>query len=183
MLNIIRDNDMYRMAWGKSILCSFLVVTILNSCTSNIYIRKDKLSANEHHYPHSVYLENTDSTYLSRLVIDSGVFSFSDDQHSEYYLKLLPDDDFYHCGGLGAAKLGSAIFFGLLPVIYDDEYKFFYEITYEGKATRFSYEVPLYSRYSIWEWLFKPFSSARDELIIENIKYLKPVLEVLKTER
>jgi hypothetical protein len=158
----------------KSILCSFLVATTLSGCTSNIYIEKDKLLKSEYHYPHTVYLENTDSTYLSKLVADSGVFSFSNDQHSEYQLKLLSDDEFHYCGAFGALKLATAIFLGLLPLTYSGEYTFFYEITHEGKTTRFSYKVPLYYRDSIWEWLFKPFSSTKDELIIENLKYLEP---------
>ncbi|CAG1772195.1 hypothetical protein BAC3_02405 [uncultured bacterium] len=164
------------ITWVKSLLCSFLVVTLLSACTSNIYIDKDKLLKREHHYPHTVYLENTDSAYLSKLVVDSGVFSFSDDRHSEYHLKLFSDDmPYYSCGGLGAAKLVvSIVFLGLLPFSDSEEYEFFYEITHEGKTTRFSYKVPLYSRESIWEWLFKPFSSTKDELIIENLKYLEP---------
>lgn len=163
------------ITWLKSLLCLFLVATILSGCTSNIYIKKDKLLKSEYHYPHTVYLENTDSAYLSKLVVDSGVFSFSDNRHSDYHLKLLSDDmaDF-RCGVFGTAKLAFSIFLGLLPFFDSEEYKFFYEITHEGKTTRFSYKVPLYSRESIWEWLFKPFSSTKDELIIENLKYLAP---------
>lgn len=161
--------------WVRNLLCLFLVSTVLNSCASNIYIEKDKLLNIEHHYPHRVYLANSDSTYLSKVVVDSGVFSFSDDQHSEYHLKLLSDNTFQYCGAFGAGKLLiTAIFFGLLPFSYSSEYKFFYEITHEGKTNRFSYTLPLYYRESIWEWLFKPFSSTKEELIIENLKYIDP---------
>ncbi len=128
----------------------------ITSCSSNLYIgnsgvKKDAGASGRQ----IVYVTNPENEGFT-LLKNSGLYDISNDKNSNTKLTLESAEIYPRCGTPLAV---SVITLGLLPLSLPAPENFIYTISDEESSTQYVHHLDIYERFSVWEWLLKPFKN------------------------
>ncbi|VUD48300.1 hypothetical protein TDB9533_01206 [Thalassocella blandensis] len=133
-------------------------MTLIHGCASNLYLsEKDGLGEYKNISPQVVQVSNPEHKNFEVLV-KSGLFEVSSDPGVNAILTLEQSEIYGRCGN---GLLGAIFTAGIFPGYLDASESFEYTIHMGGEQQKKQYWLRMYERYSIWEWLFKPFNYSR----------------------
>ncbi len=144
------------------VLLSFL----LSSCATNYYLDNDQLANQSRTFRETVYIADENNTNVDTLV-EAGIYTVSANEHETYRIQSITKNRYPVCG---MPMIGTIFTLGLLPGILPDYSYFEYELVGPEGTRKFRHVLPIYSRTSIWEWLFKPFSDREHDLEVESLR-------------
>jgi hypothetical protein len=102
------------------------------------------------------FVSNKDLSFEYLIFKQSGLFNESETENNAITVLLQPIQRADVCGN---PILGSMLLLGTVPIKLPHDAKYSFSISKEGKTKIFYFNLRSYSRYSIWEWFFKPFNS------------------------
>ena len=140
-------------------LC-FILSFLIPGCTSTIKYTKPVTFAisndttNTWFDENQVFVINTEEYPKEyQILVKSGRFKVVDNQAAAHL--RLQKVQFY--GGCGNPLMGTFLTLGILPSATLSHYLFRFTIEQDGQKTEYEYILPMEQRYSLWEWLRKPF--------------------------
>lgn len=155
------------------------VILFLSGCTSNMYVADKKLSMTLPVEKTIVYVTNQDIGEPYDILVRSGIYKITNLSSNPNKLTLEPIEDGVMCG----MPLFSSMFsLGIIPVRLPNIDTFRYVIETPGSKIKYSHRLNVYTRVSLWEWLFKPFSKSKVDVMSEalarsNMVSTFPVIE------
>lgn len=142
---------------------TFLVV----GCASNQYLDRVENDLQMSKIREKVFVTNPEIGTPYEILKSSEIYELVAESETDTKLTLESTQREYLCGN---SLIASALFLGLIPVSLSDTTYFRYEISDQNGTQEYIHEIPIYTRVSMWEWLFKPFSKSEDELLILGLK-------------
>ena len=143
------------------LILAMLLACVASACTSNTYLVHER-EPSPYRDKGRVFVTNPDMSKEYKILSDSNIYTLVGSSDSKTKLTLHPLEKRLSCGN---PMLGSALSLGLIPVSVSDKYVFQYEISSGEQKYLYTYDVPVTTRYSLWEWIFKPFAKGEEGLI------------------
>ena len=136
-----------RTAFHLMLLVAVIAVT---GCASTVYMESKKGLDRFHGGPQPVYVTNPELHREYDILRASGIYQISPKADGTRSLTLRPIRQFPRCGN----PLMLTIFtLGLVPGYLPGAYAFEYDFQTDGVRELYTHHLPLYERFSAWEWL------------------------------
>jgi hypothetical protein len=130
-----------------------LLAALLNGCTSTLHVagKRSELQRFDGG-PTPVYVTNPEMTPEYQILKRSGIYRISIDPEGARPLTLHRMGPRFVCGN----PLITTVFtLGLIPVKLPAPWIFQYKMETDGRSEEVEHFLPLYERFSIWEWPLK----------------------------
>ena len=130
-----------------------LAATLLSGCTSTIHVagKKSELQLFDGGMP-PVYVNNPEMTPEYQVLKSSGIYEISSEAEGARRLTL---HQMRHLPRCGNPLIGSMFTLGIIPAVLPAPCVFGYELETNGSIEVVEHRLPLYERFSIWEWPLK----------------------------
>lgn len=163
------------MKYGRKFI-AVIFLFLLQSCTTSYHAVADKKTVLVAHEPSSeilslpVYVKNPELAYEYTIFKKSGRFTEVGEKEAKAVITLNRFESMPTCGN---PLIVSMFTLGTIPVSLP--YGGIYSFTAQSREQSQTYKFWLESeeRTSIWEWIFKPFSS-QEKALGESLKSAKP---------
>ena len=133
-------------------LALFLFAALLTGCRSTLCVYSRDAVEPIPPDPRPVYVTNPDLTREYEILKASGIYRLSYHSTDARLLTLKPLRQSARCGN---PLLLSALTLGIIPGWLPGNYAFEYELKMDGAVQRWAHALPVYERFSIWEWLVR----------------------------
>lgn len=141
--------------------------SLVVGCASNQYLDRAEVGFQMSMVKEKVFVTNPEIGTPYEILKSSEIYELVAESETDTKLTLESTQREYLCGN---PLIAAALFFGLIPVSLSDTTYFRYEINDQNGTQKYTHEIPIYTRVSMWEWFFKPFSKSEDELLILGLK-------------
>lgn len=132
-----------------------LASALLTGCTSSLHVASTCTGTPLRRFnggPIPVYVTNPELTNELQILKASKIYKITDDCNASKRLTLFPVGRRPSCGN---GLIGLIFTLGIIPVSLPDTAFFRYDLETDGQTRKLEHVLPLYERFSIWEWAFK----------------------------
>lgn len=156
----------------------WVLISLIQGCATTFY--PDATKNSDVNFPSKnvnlpsgqFFVSNKDLTFEYSIFKQSGLFTESDKSDDAITVQLYPIERSFICGN---PLIGSMLFLGTIPVYLSNDATYSFSTSNKVKTEKFYFTLHSYSRFSIWEWFFKPFNSEA-EAYAKALQLAKPSL-------
>ncbi len=132
------------------ILVLLPATVLLSGCGSTLHLESTRGLQRFHASTGPVYVTNPEIGLEYEMLKASAIYQLSDAPQGCPRLTLHPIVQYARCAN---PLMLTGFTFGLVPGILPAARAFQYDLETDGKPEQFIHRLPLYERFSIWEWL------------------------------
>lgn len=145
-----RGGIMNRRIW---VIILFLVgAGLWSGCASTVYLMAKPPADPFAGGGEPVYVTNPELKREYAILRSSKIYTLTNQVEGARKLTLRP---LHQMGQCGTPLVLSGLTLGILPGFLEGGYWFRYELEKDGVTEQWGHPLPVYERYSIWEWLVK----------------------------